>query len=389
MDKYRDYCIEDFIHDEQFIHWVLKPDEKGDKLFARFQEKYPEKKREIKEAAYLIKALQPIESNISNDDLSRLWLKINQKQSVNERKLFSSILKYAAIFIFFCMVGGLFYLFNSSEEFQPEMAGVKIEKRGQIILSDGSVKYFNTEKTTIHHLSSGLTINDDTIKCGEERYSSSNPVLNHIILPYGMRSEVILSDGTHVFLNSGSKFSYPTKFNHNDRKVYLSGEAFLDVKEDKNKPFYVYTNDVKIKVLGTSFNVSSYSNDQTVQVVLLKGEVSVKKNNFLSKSLDIEPGERAVFNKNDDTLSKDQVDVHLYSSWIYGYLIFEKAPITEVAKKLERYYKRKIEVDKELQNITFSGKLDLNNEIDETIEYISFASSISVLKEKESLTLKP
>ncbi len=388
MNQYRNYEIEDFLNDEKFVKWVLNPDEKGDNFFSLFQEKYPERKHEFLEAAYLIKAVQPIESEISADRLSQIWSDIERGRTSKKRKWIFRALKYAAVFIFFIVAGGIYYLWNDSLKFQSTISGLGAEQKGQIILSDGTVKYFDTEKTIIKHLSTGIAVNDDTLKEKGEIYDNSPSALNHIILPYGMRSEVVLVDGTHVYLNSGTKFSYPTKFDRNTRNVYLSGEAYLEVKKNEKKPFYVYTNNLRIKVTGTSFNVSSYADDQTAQVVLVEGKVNVKKNDLLSKSMDISPGERAVFNKDDDTLQKEKTDVDLYTSWIYGYLIFEKSPLAKVAKKLERYYKKKIVVAANLQPITFSGKLDLNKGVDDVLKYISFASSIKIENKNECIILK-
>jgi len=389
MENYKDYKIEDFIHDERFVNWVLKPDQDGDIFFINLQQKYPNLRSEIVNAAYLVKAVQPVEPEISSDKLSQIWENANKKQSAGTRRVFISLLKYAAVFIFLLGAGGLYYFINNSDQIMPKVVDVKSDERGQIILSDGSIRYFDTEETVIKQLKTGdLTINDDTLARDEEKYANQNSTLNHIIIPYGMQSEVMLQDGSHIYLNSGSKLSYPAKFIKNEREVYLSGEAFINVKEDKQRPFYVYTDDVKIRVLGTSFNVSSYSNDKTTQIVLLEGKVRIRKNNFLSKGLDIKPGERCVYTKVNSAFTTDKVDVRLYSSWIHGYLIFNKAPLEEVTKKLERFYNQKIMVSKELHNITFSGKLDLNEEIENALEYISFASSLKIDKEKECLILK-
>jgi len=389
MEEYKKFKTEDFINDERFVSWVLKPDLDGDIFFANLQEEYPDLKSEIISAAYLVKAMQPVEPEISGEKLSQIWENANVEQPAKTRFLFGSILKYAAVFIFFLVAGGVFYLMNRSNQILTQVADIESDERGQIILSDGSIKYFDTDETVIKQLETGdLTINDDTLARDEQKYANQISTLNHIIIPYGMQSEVMLQDGSHIYLNSGSKLSYPAKFTKNEREIYLSGEAFIDVKKDKSRPFYVYTDDVKIRVLGTSFNVSSYSNDKTTQIVLLEGSVRIRKNNFLSKGLDIKPGERCVFTKVSSSFTTDKVDVRLYSSWIHGYLIFNKAPLEEVTKKLERFYNRKIMVSKELHNITFSGKLDLNEEIENSLEYISFASSLKIEKDKDCLILK-
>ncbi len=96
------------------------------------------------------------------------------------------------------------------------------------------------------------------------------------------------------------------------------------------------TRDFKIKVLGTKFNVSSYSEDRTIQTVLLKGKVSAGNIKLFAETIDLYPRERIVYDKAGDSLTKEKVDVQLYTSWINGYLIFDNEPTTEVFKKLER-----------------------------------------------------
>jgi len=197
-----------------------------------------------------------------------------------------------------------------------------------------------------------------------------------------------LADGTHIWLNSGSQLSYPTRFKGDSREVYLLGEAFFEVKANPDKPFYVITSDIRIKVLGTSFNVSSYSEDNTVQTVLLKGKVTAGKNKLFASSIELVPGERLTYDKSKSNLSKDKVDVQLYSSWINGYLVFKNIPITEVFTKLKRFYNQDISVDEGLEKITFSGKLDLGDNLKDVLRNIAFASSVNVEEKNDSFLIK-
>src|SRR5690606_24289275 len=114
-------------------------------------------------------------------------------------------------------------------------------------------------------------------------------------VPYGKRFNLILSDGTMVYLNSGTSIKYPVKFpNKGNRQVYLSGEAFFEVTENKEKPFIVATDDgMKVKVLGTSFNVKSYPEDGNIETTLIKGKVRNMEQN-LSKEVDLSPSEKAI-----------------------------------------------------------------------------------------------
>jgi transmembrane sensor len=213
--------------------------------------------------------------------------------------------------------------------------------------------------------------------------------MNQIIIPYGKRSGITLADGSHIWLNSGSQLSYPSEFGSNSREVFLTGEAFFDISTDASRPFYVTTKDIRIRVLGTCFNVSSYTEDNFSQTVLLRGKVSVSQNKVFSKSLQLEPGERFTYDKSKNTFARDNVDIKLFSSWVDGFLIFENEPTTEIFKKLERYYNQQIIADQALDGITFSGKLDLKDDIRDVLNNIAFASSLHVTQNGTYFIIKP
>ena len=385
-EKYIKYTTtEDFILDKEFYSWVLHPDKELNQFWNSFIEEYPEKRIQIKEAAFIIKALQPIEQDVPQQRLDVILQKIRTSDKTVKLNLYSG-LKYAAGIVFLIAVGGLIWLsINTKNQFPFKAANSPVLK-GKIILANGSIREFDTEQTTIKQTSSGnITINNDIIDNNSNKETSA---MNQIIIPYGKRSDIMLADGTHIWLNSGSQLSYPAKFKPDSREVYLSGEAFFDVKPNPNSPFFVITRDIRIKVLGTSFNVSSYTDDNTIQTVLLKGKVSVGKNKLFAKAIDLIPGERMIYDKNEGILSKEKVDVEFYSSWVNGYLIFYNEQITEVYKKLERYYNHSIVAEKGLEKITFSGKLDLKDNIKDVLDNISFASSVNILENNGSFIIK-
>jgi len=381
--KYR--SSEEFILDKDFYRWILNPDLEQNQFWISFIEEFPEKGLLIREASFIIRSLQPLEPEIPEQRLKLILQKVRTSDKIIKLNRFG-LLKYAAGIALLTAIGSLIWLMVQTKTQFPLEAANNPGLKGQIILANGTTKEFDTEQTTIKQTSSGLlAINNDTI---DIKQSSTPTAINKIIIPYGKRSEITLADGTHIWLNSGSQLSYPTEFKSDSREVYLSGEAFFDVKHDNGKPFYVITRDIKIKVLGTSFNVTSYDEDNTTQAVLVKGKVSAGKNQLFAKTLDLIPGERMIYDKNNKALMKDQVDVKLYASWVNGYLIFESLPITEVYKKLERYYNRNILAESGLDKITFSGKLDLKNKIEDVLENISFASSVRVSESNGSYIIK-
>lgn len=385
-EKFINYqTITDFILDKEFTYWVLHPNEELDSFWESFIIEHPEKEYQIRDAVLIIKSLQPIQQEVPQQKLDIIFQKV-QPSGKKVKFNWNAGLKYAAAIAILISVGSLIYLSVQTKKQFPIEAANDMFLKGKVILSNGITKEFDTEQTTIQQTSSGnLSINSDTIDINLDQTIST---MIEVIIPYGKRSEIALADGTHIWLNSGSHLSYPSKFKSGSREVYLSGEAFFDVKTNHDQPFYVITRDIKIKVLGTSFNVSSYAEDNTVQTVLLKGKVTAGKNKLFASTIDMIPGERLTYDKNNSNLSKDKVDVKLYSSWVNGYLVFSNMPITEVFTKLERYYNQLISVEDGLEKITFSGKLNLSDNLKDVLENIAFASSVNVEKKNGSFIIK-
>jgi ferric-dicitrate binding protein FerR (iron transport regulator) len=389
-EKYIKYSTEEFILDDDFMHWVLHPNQESDQDWDNFMKKHPEKKQQVKEAVFMIKAIRAVEPAISEQRLSRVYKNV-QPASTPVRKIGWMAAKIAAVFLLLISIGGVWYYLQTEKESLPmELATAEQLEKGRVILPDGTVNEFETEQTQIRQTASGeLTINNDTVSVTQASANSGKNTMAQVIIPYGKRSEITLADGTRIWLNSGSQLSYPVSFTSNSREVYLSGEAFFDVESDPSKPFQVITDDMKIEATGTRFNVTSYANDPTTQTVLLSGKVSAGKNKRFARTVDIEPGERIAYNKQEDNLMKDRVDVELYASWIDGYLIFDNEPVDEVFRKLERYYNKNILTEKLSGRPTFTGKLDLADDLEKVLENIAFSASFSVEFENDTFIIQP
>lgn len=383
LEKYiRFKTSEDFILDKDFFLWVMHPDKNRDVFWNSFMKEYPEKQVLIREAVFIIKSLQPIETEVPLENLQKIHDKIFNLSRKSNR---FTILKLAAVAILFITIG-TFIWYSLTENQFPIDTNNQLGQKGKIILSNGATHEFDTDQSTIRQNTSGsLTINNDTINLVVRTKGSA---MNQIIIPYGKRTEITLSDGTHIWLNSGSQLSYPVEFNANKREVFLQGEAYFDVTPNQRQPFYVITREVKIKVLGTSFNVSSYGEDKKVETVLVKGEVMAQENKLFGNTINLIPGERMTYNKANENLSKDKVEVNLYASWINGYLIFRNEPLTSVLKKIERFYNKEIQLEKGLEEMTFSGKLDLKDNFQDVLRNISFGSSVLIIQNEESYIIK-
>jgi transmembrane sensor len=290
------------------------------------------------------------------------------------------LIRIAAVFVLIVTLGGVLYYFQHyREKFSIELAQGEQTEKGKVILPDGTISEFETKETRIQQTASGeLTINNDTVLLKEKEVKSGEPARAQVIIPYGKRSQIILADGTKIWLNAGSTLSYPVSFTGNSREVYLSGEAFFEVSTDRSKPFYVITGDLRIKVTGTRFNVTSYSDDVVTQAVLVEGKIEAAKNRLFSRSVELSPGECIVYDRKENKIQKDKVDVELYTSWVNGYLLIENEPVVEIFKKLERYYDKKIVVEKLSDQPRFTGKLNLDDDLEKVLNNIAFSAAFSV-----------
>ncbi len=378
-EKYIHYDTEDFILDDDFLKWVFHPTQESESFWKGYLLLYPLQNKKIQEAAIIIRAMQAIEPDFPAERLNKIYTEVTSAPSPT-RGIGWAIMKIAAVMLLLVSIGGLLYYSISEKQQLPfEVASGDAIEKGKIILPDGTVRLFETEQTQIRQTATGgLTINNDTVIGGAGKVKSGKAALNQVIIPYGKRSEITLADGTRIWLNSGSQLSYPATFEGDSREVYLMGEAFFEVESDPAKPFHVITGDMKIRVTGTRFNITSYANDPTTQAVLVSGIIDAIRNKRFARSMELQPGERVVYNKQEESMEKDRVDVELYASWVNGYLIFDNEPVDNIFKKLERYYNRNILAENLSGQPTFTGKLNLADDLGKVLKNIAFSASFSV-----------
>lgn len=170
----------------------------------------------------------------------------------------------------------------------------------------------------------------------------------------------MLTDGTEVYLNSGSSLRYPLALqNKNERKVSLKGEAYFKVTKNKKSPFIVESNGVFSKVLGTEFNYSAYPDDNKTNIVLVQGAVGVGMTNSVSKESHftiLAPSEKASHLNDSDKIEVSQVNIEKYIAWTQGSLVFQDDNMESILRILQRHYDVEI-INKysELNNYRFSG----------------------------------
>jgi len=210
------------------------------------------------------------------------------------------------------------------------------------------------------------------------------------VVPLGSQAKIILPDGTIAWLNSGSTLKYSNLYGKKNREVLLSGEGYFEVTKDKSKPFFVHTNNIQVKVLGTVFNVRSYMNDRTVEVNLLEGKVDVSMlDNNSSKKLILIPNEKMIYNKNTKTMYSCKADAAKSAQWTIGKLCFVNSSLKDISKDLERKYNVKIILESDrVKNEIFSGSLDLNQPLKFILDYLDVDKKFSKTYNGQTVSIK-
>lgn len=167
--------------------------------------------------------------------------------------------------------------------------------------------------------------------------------------PPGMRSHVVLPDGTNLWLNAGSQIKYSIPFVRDKRELELSGEAFLDVEKNKQSPFVVKTRTASVEVLGTQFNINAYPEEEQIRVALKEGIIAFHftGDDGRSKYCEMEPNNLLEFDKTKKTMKLETTIVEKYIAWHQDVLILDETPMLELAGILERWYDVEVKIENE------------------------------------------
>ncbi len=201
---------------------------------------------------------------------------------------------------------------------------------------------------------------------------------------YGEFSNVTLSDGSNVKLNAGSKILFNENFSGNKRNVSLNGQAFFDVARNENKPFVINTGNLQVTVLGTSFDVKAFNEDDFACITVVRGKVRV---NSPEEEYILTPNEQAYFQKSTGKLIKKEVNAEDFVKWTNGTLYFNQTPVKEMVRQIERWYNVKIEVaDPELLYKTVTGEY-INEKLTAILNTLEFSLHVKYEIEGDKIIL--
>lgn len=366
----------DFLRDENFIRWRLFQTEESDKYWNDFLIKNSHLEKALQEAITQFNSVKINRNQLSEDDKKGIYRAIQLNiDRYKRRRLLRRIGSAAAVLV----IGVLSVLFITRREdigqnISPEkeiIVGETLPEE-EIYLISGSEKINIAPKSHIGLAGNGKVLVTDSTHSKKELMLATTEI-NKLVVPYGKRTNLTLSDGTKVWLNSGTQLDFPSEFTGSKREIRVNGEIFINVAHNPQVPFVVHTEDMDVYVYGTSFNISAYRDDSKKTVVLVEGKVKVETAG--SHIAELLPNEKLEIEDSD--IIKEFVNVSEYISWTKGILEFNESPVSEILKKIGRYYNVQFESSSEirLNDKTCSGKLFLSNNLDSVMTSVSVLSS--------------
>ena len=273
-----------------------------------------------------------------------------------------------------------------AEKFEPGKAVVTLE------MASGLKYRLDTLSSVVRNnrVNVAFDNNDRVLKIKEQDSLADGATkeigYNTINVPYGGPYTVELCDGTKVYLNSGTTLEFPSRFDGKVRSVILKGEAYFDVARNVSKPFVVEVDEMKVKVLGTSFNVKSYVDEPGVYTTLVEGSVAILRDGQPEKK--IKPGEQAYYNKGVGTLSIAEVDVNEFTSWKDGLFYFKDIALEEILRIVSRWYDLEVfYMNQGAKSVIYSGKLPMYSSVEDVLRKFEISGDVRFELKGRTLTV--
>lgn len=385
---YLTYTAVDFSTDPYFLTWRWFQTEEANLFCTRFLSQYPEKSEEISLAIKIVESVvEDNKASFSNNEKERAIKRLTVKVDRHKQRKKIAISSLSAAVILACL---FFFPFNNSDHLPggDEVALIDFPEREiQLILPTGDRTSFKEDIQISYDKTGNVTVQNKAGEMLDRHESIQGPVaLNRLIVPKGKRSSLLLEDGSSIWINSGTTVEFPSTFvGLDERKIKVEGEIYIEVENDVHRPFLVETTNFGVRVLGTKFNVSAYSEDPVKHVTVVEGLVSTVSGKGEKEEL-IGPSQQLTISGQGTTLKN--VDVAYYVSWKDGFLCFESEPLGSILTCLSRYYDIQLVYGNDIEAIRCSGKLYLFDEWQVVFDNITKVSPVEYFVKNNKITFK-
>lgn len=322
-------------------------------------------------------------------DVEQLYKNILDGVNRNHlKRRIKRIMQYAAIVFLLLGVGGVAFFWDTDEPVPQTVLESNRPVVGNnlmtLILPEGEQVLLN-RRDSLKQVEGGIDIIFEN-GCKQKYRTAAATSYNTLKTPLCCDFCLTLSDGTKVWMNALSTLRYPVAFSKNERTVYASGELYLEVAKDSKRPFYVILDSMKIEVLGTSFNINAYTDDNKIEVTLEKGRIRAYADHRI---YDLLPDRQLRMNrltKEVDIRSVKSVD---YTLWKNGRYVFKGEPLCDVVKVLKRWYGIEFVFEKpEFEDMVFTGVVDKDEAIDVFIKRLSVTSKVECEKAGQKIWIR-
>ncbi len=367
---YSKYKSTDFLTDEYFIDSMQNPTPESEIFWKKLIISGEINADEFISAYNIISELKKNKPEVPTETLDKLWLRILQTNKRNKRKSLSrKIYTFAAAASILLILGSVIVFeknkikenVSSITEFAKENIIHQNENNSEIVIlsSNKKISVVGAQADLEYDANGNLKLNTKDFDVKNSETENENPTFNQLSVPFGKRAFLKLSDGTSLWINTGTTVIYPSAFSDKKREIYVEGEVYAEVAHDTKRPFIIKTDKLDVQVLGTVFNLNAYKNDNQTNVVLVSGSVNVKPYN--GKATVMKPNQLYVLN--DESATIRNVDVENYISWRDGLYIFKNEPIENILLHLARYYNVTMKLPANPSGINCSGKLELKDDL--------------------------
>ena len=320
---------------------------------------------------------------------ARVRERIQEKEMGKRRVLRKWYAVTGAACLIGIILGGVFLNHEDREsvalvENNPEQV---VNEKVMLVLSDGQTIGLAHQGTDSIYIGQATIIKKENQLAYQRRQDTLGTRVeeerNRIITTVGGDYCFILSDGTKVWLNAESELDFPVDFVGKERVVRLKGEAYFEVKPDAAHPFIVETRGVRTRVLGTSFNIKAYDNEESIFTTLLTGKVKVSAIGEENESVVLTPGMQSEWQENGQKMSVKKVNAENFTAWRQGAFMFDNENIMVVTRVLERWYGLKFIYNENVHEHTFSGRLSKDEPLESILETLTFTGGPQFKIEKD------